>query len=172
MTTLVSRPSMLTARRLLGEWFTREEIAKPSDTQVPTEAINAMMAAICGGAGGLLALLKKKANVYAQIQAKLDLLRHAKVSLTEEQIRSFSKLMAASGEKSAELSHTMQKIRANKDLKSVKKELLHSDADYDLVLNELSALYHLQQAAIVTLESIIEDGHGMLVLLQENSPSA
>lgn len=127
--------------------------------------IDETVADIAGNSRVISAQLKEKTGVFAKIQASMDLLRYAKVSLDERQMNGFAAFMQSSEKESRALSAALQRIDECKDLNTVKNELLHNDADYDLIVHELKEISAFQQEALASLDAMIEKGNNMLSLL-------
>ena len=169
MVTLLSRTSLLNIESIY-DLFVKDD--KTLDT-VKTKAedtrkndIDSIMNAIQKDARIISALLKEKIKVYSQIQTRLDFLRRTKASLNDPQIESFAAFTALDRRKNIELMDILDKIKGSQDLKQVKKELLHNEADYELIYRNLAEFQNCQQMARACLNGMVEDGHKMLSLLQ------
>jgi len=113
----------------------------------------------------LKSLLKERKKVLVKIQALMDLRAYTKTPLNERQISLFSDFTGFYTEKAGALQETLKKIDFQKDLQTTKKELLHNQADYSMIMNELMSLSETQSDAICYLHSIIESGERTLQVL-------
>lgn len=140
----------------------QERASKENSEQVK---IDELMSYINEKNRSLKTLLKEKAKVVSKIQTVMDLRAYTKTPLNERQISSFSDFTGFYAEKAGALQETLKKIVHQKDLRITKKELLHNQADYSMIFNELKSLSDTQSDAIYVLHSIIESGERTLQAL-------
>jgi hypothetical protein len=113
----------------------------------------------------LKSLLKEKSNLLDKIQTLLDFRVYSKSPLSESQINSFTSFTGFYSEEAGVLQETLRKIDDEKDLRDTKKELLHNDADYSAIIEELKSFNDSQASAIGSLRNIIEVGNRTLQVL-------
>ncbi len=173
MLSLLSRPSVLSISYLAYEVFKNENkivyVIKSNNDEknfikLP-KSIDNMLVEVEDNTRNISLLLKERTKVVNKIETNLDFLRYAKINLNEKQVDSFASFVSYSGEQGLKLKQTLQKIESLKSLKNVKKELLHNDADYSLVYNELEQLNNYQFEAIACLNGIISAGENVLNIL-------
>ena len=110
-------------------------------------------------------LLKEKTKVIDKIQTQLDFRAYTKTPFNEYQMDSFTLFTGFYNQEASALQCALKKININKDLMSVKKELLHKEANYSAVIDELSMFSNNLGDAIVYLKGIIEEGNRTLQIL-------
>lgn len=104
----------------------------------------------------ITALLAEKNRAVSAIYTAMDTFAQARAILTETQITKFSNFVARSKLHGAALQDALQTIDARKGLNEVKKELLHKDADFAFVYNELKDIEHCQDRALTSLDAILD----------------
>jgi uncharacterized protein YlaN (UPF0358 family) len=110
-------------------------------------------------------LLKEKAKIVNKIQTMMDFLAMTRTPLNENQMDSFSSFTGLYAEEAETLQETLKRIDDQKNLDTAKKELLHKEADYSMVLDELRTFNETQNDAINVLRSIIDSGNKTLQAL-------
>lgn len=168
---LLTRPTTFDIDYLAYKLFCKEYkivvlIESEADSLTKSdEDIGMVMEDIAENSRAISARLKEKTMLFTKIQANMDLLRYAKINLNEHQMDSFARFTRSSEKESLALSATLQKLDAGKDLSMVKNELLHNDADYNLIYDELKEIDTLQQEALASLNGMISQADNMLQLL-------
>ncbi|MDR1640948.1 MAG: hypothetical protein LBT59_14735 [Clostridiales bacterium] len=110
-------------------------------------------------------LLKEKAKIINKIQTMMDFLAMTRTPLNEEQMESFASFTGLYAEEASYLQETLRKIDNQVSLNTTKKELLHKEADYSIILDELTSFKESQESAITVLRSIIDSGYRTLQAL-------
>ncbi len=110
-------------------------------------------------------LIKERSSAVAKIETRMDFLRHAKKSLTEEQINGFAKFMESYEKSDKELKQVLDFINSKKYLTDAQKEILKEKSDCNIVCGELSQILNSQTTAIVNLNSIISEAGTVVELL-------
>ncbi len=129
------------------------------------ENIGSLMSEIYSNNHELSKRLKEKNRVFAQIQAKLDFMQCLKKHLSENHIRLFAQFTMSSAQKGAQLSKALEGLLSKEHVAMVQKELLHSQADYTLIQQSLTAICRQQQEALKSLQEINGEAFEMLQLL-------
>jgi hypothetical protein len=95
----------------------------------------------------------------------MDFLAMTRTPLNEEQMESFASFTGLYAEEASYLQETLRKIDNQVSLNTTKKELLHKEADYSIILDELTSFKESQESAITVLRSIIDSGYRTLQAL-------
>ena len=127
--------------------------------------INDIIASIEDNARNICNLVKEKSKSAEKISANLDFFRLTRQCLSCEQITSFASFSKISTKDSHMLKATLREIAALRSLSTIKKELLHTHTDLDLVYNELQIIFDLQCDALSYLEEILNSSDQLLKLL-------
>lgn len=127
--------------------------------------INELIAAIDEKNRSLKNLLKEKTKVIDKIQTLLDFRAYTKKPLNETQLDSFTSFTGFYNQKAGALQSALLKIDADKELMASKRELLHREANYTAIINELTSFSENLSDAIRYLRGIIEFGNSMLQVL-------
>ena len=136
----------------------------PRRAAATPEQINEMIASIEDNTRQIYILAKEKNKIAEKIAASLDFLRLSKRYLSQDQIGSFANFSNISEKKSRTLKQVLQEIDTLKSLDTVKRELLHTNSDLNLVYDELEAILELQRRALGCLEDIISSGKALMQL--------
>jgi uncharacterized protein YlaN (UPF0358 family) len=110
-------------------------------------------------------LLKEKAKILNKLQTMMDFLAMTRTPLNENQMDSFSSFTGLYAEEAGALQETLKRIDDQKSLDTTKKELLHKEADYSMILDELTSFHDTQEDAINVLRNIIDSGNRTLQAL-------
>ena len=137
----------------------------PNHAVATPNHINDMIASIEDNTRQIYTLAKEKSKIAEKISASLDFLRLSKKYLSREQIDSFTSFSNTSERNSRTLKQVLQEIDKLKSLDTVKRELLHTDSDLDLVYCELEAVLELQRFAQRCLEDVLSSGKALMRLL-------
>ncbi|MDR1558598.1 MAG: hypothetical protein LBS84_02660 [Clostridiales bacterium] len=110
-------------------------------------------------------LLKEKTKVIDKIQTLLDFRVYTKKPFDDAQLDSFTRFTGFYNQEAGALQDTLLKIDTDKELMAAKKELLHKEANYTAVIDELSSFNDSLSDAIRYLRGIIEFGNSTLQVL-------
>ncbi|MCL2617333.1 MAG: hypothetical protein FWD96_06790 [Defluviitaleaceae bacterium] len=138
----------------------------PRNVAATPSHINEMIASIEDNTREIYIRMREKSKMSERISASLDFLRLSKKYLSREQIESFTMFSDISEKNSRSLKHIMLEIAAIKSLDAVKKELLHTNTDLDLVYDKLGSVIELQRSALSCLRDVLRSGEGLLGLLR------
>lgn len=136
----------------------RDKITKAAD-------VDEAMKALEQNTRTIKTLLKDKNRIVGKIQTALDLRAYAKSPLDESQVNAFADFTALYAEEGGQLQDALTYIDDNKDLMTAKKEILHNQTDYEVVLREINAISDSQSNAIDRLTNIIGAGEAVLTKL-------
>ena len=169
MLTLLTQTPSASVNILTYEVFGRKSdriyvVDAPRKTAATPDHINDMIASIEDNTRQIYILAKEKNKMAEKIAANLDFLRLSKKYLSHEQIGSFASYSNISERNSQTLRHVLQEIDTLKSLEAVKRELLHTNTDLDLVYDELEAILELQRRALSCLEDVISSGKALMEL--------
>jgi hypothetical protein len=132
---------------------------------VTSDNINAMITSIEDNTREIYLLMRARSKLTEKVSASLDFLRLSRRYLSRKQIESFARFTSVLENNSTTLGELLVEIATLKSLDAVKKELLHTNTDLNLVYNELNSVLELQQRALFCLEDIQEAGDDLLRLL-------
>ena len=110
-------------------------------------------------------LLKEKTKLLDRIQTLLDFRVYTKAPFNETQMDSFTNFTGFYNNEVCALQNTLKKIDADKDLIAAKRELLHKEANYTAVIDELTSFSNSLSDAIGYLHEIIEYSNNTLQVL-------
>jgi len=110
-------------------------------------------------------LLKEKSKVLDRIQTVLDFCAYTQTPFTESQISSFTRFISLYNMEAGALQATLRKINSEKELFAAKKELLHKEADFNSIIEELASFSDSMSEAISYLRGIVELGNSTLKIL-------
>ena len=110
-------------------------------------------------------LLKEKTKVIDRIQTQLDFRVYTKAPFNKNQMDSFTHFTGFYCQEASALQSALKRIDTDKVLMSAKKELLHNEANYSAVIDELSMFSNNLNDAIRYLQGIIDLGNRTLQIL-------
>jgi hypothetical protein len=172
LVTLVSRSATADVAKIAYEIFHNESrvtcVVKhktATDEAQKKQDINDAMVLMEDGTRHISRLLKERRSLYADIQERFASASRARASFDEGQIERFAAFTALSESQNTTIREYLTRINSQKDLNAVKKELLHNNADYDLILNELDVFNDFQNETSSLLENVIAEGRAFMELL-------
>ena len=169
MLSLLTQPTTARVNILTYDVFGKKSdriyvVDAPRCAAATPDHINEMIASIEDNTRQIYIMAKEKNKIAEKIAANLDFLRLSKRYLSHEQIESFASFSNISERNSRTLRQVLQEIDALKSLDAVKRELLHTNSDLNLVYDELEAILELQRRALGCLEDIIGSGKALMRL--------
>ena len=127
--------------------------------------IDELIGAISSQTRNLKNLLKEKTSVIDKLQTLLDFRAYTRKPLNEFQLNSFTRFTGFYNQEAGALQNTLRKIDADKELMTAKKELLHKEANFIAIIDELTSFSNSLDDAASYLRSIIELGNSTLQVL-------
>ncbi|MCL2852376.1 MAG: hypothetical protein FWE20_04980 [Defluviitaleaceae bacterium] len=169
MLSILTQPSFASVETITYDLLGRKSdlyvVNTPRHTAATPDRINQMIASIEDNTRQIYTLAKEKSKIAEKIAANLDFLRLSKKYLSREQIGSFVSFSGISEKNSHTLKQVLQEIDTLKSLDAVKRELLHTNTDLDLVYGELEAILDLQRSALRCFEDVLISGRELMQLL-------
>ena len=107
----------------------------------------------------LMNLLKEKSKVLDRIQTQLDFRAYARKPFNSAQLDSFIRFTGFYNREAGALQNALRKINADKELIAAKKELLHREANYTAIIDELTSFNNCLSDAIDYLRDIVDFGN-------------
>ncbi|MDR1065892.1 MAG: hypothetical protein LBL35_00440 [Clostridiales bacterium] len=166
---LVSRSPAADAAKIAYEIFHNENKAMcavkrkaPADDEKTRRNISEAMEYIENGTIRLSRLLRERAAVYDGIERRLRDKSRARTRFDEAEVERFARFVEYAESQNAAINERLRAIGSKRDFKAVKEELLHNDADYDLILNKLNLFNGFQREAADALEDAIDEGRAFL----------
>lgn len=165
---LLSHPSLLRFDAIAYEILKSQQkiIYAIQKEKAPDESeikkIEDSLAAIGDNSREITELMKDKKKTVAKIQTALDLKAYTRSSMNEEQIALFRTFHSNMNEEASILQEALQKIDNKKDLALAKKEILHTNADYELIYRELNEIAEHQRDVVFSLNNMIDCGQKTL----------
>ena len=165
---LLSRPSLLRIDMIAYEVYKSQQkiilVLKQviNRENIGPEQIESALADIGNNTREISELLKEKNKITARLETTMDLMAYTRSSLDGEQMAMFRDFHSGLNEESPRIQEALRKIDERKDLTMATQEILHTDANYDFIYDELSAICYYQDDVKMSLNGIIENGQKAL----------
>lgn len=135
------------------------------DTEAKPGDIDQAMAGMEENSRTITSLLKERSAALTKLEAKMDLLSHAGVTLNGEQMTNYAEFMSKYHEDAIEFNGLLKSMEGAKNLNIVQKEILNEDTDYNLVIDQLNRIIDTQHLAIDNLSRTVLEGETLLEML-------
>jgi Asp-tRNA(Asn)/Glu-tRNA(Gln) amidotransferase B subunit len=107
-------------------------------------------------------LLRERAATMSKLNARMELLSHARIALSENQMAGYAAFMSDSRKNAQELSRLLNTVEDSKNLNIVQKEIMRKDTDYNEIMNQIGQMIASQNQAIDNLSQTIYEGETLL----------
>ncbi len=172
---LLSKPNFVCVSALAYDIFTEDNKLVCVIKKEPEEInagiviaeINETLKEIQNNSKIINELLIEKNKIMCKIDTSLNLMRYAKKTLNDEQIKTYKTFMEKYYSETEAIKKSLEAIDKKKNLNAVKNEVLHNNiCDYAIAYDELKAMKDCQDDVILRLESVIENGVSIFQTLE------
>lgn len=132
------------------------------------EDVNQAMAGMEENAELITYLLRERAATLSKIEARMDVLSHARISLSEEQISGYAAFMINYRKNTRDFGLLIETMEGRKNLNIVQKEIMNENTDYNQIINQLGEIISAQSHAIDSLSMTICEGQALLEGISEH----
>lgn len=158
---LLSRPAILNVSYLAYQVLKVQNqiicVSKRDEEEEIIEAtdIDDVLAEIENNKRVITTLLKEKEKFVAKIQSLMDVFSYSKITLKEEQMKTFGDFSDNYSSQNVELHNIIVKLEDDTEINKVKKEFFKKDTNLRIIYTNLKKILNYQLQAIKVLENII-----------------
>ncbi|MDR1532582.1 MAG: hypothetical protein LBS62_10470 [Clostridiales bacterium] len=126
------------------------------------EQIYSTLANIEDNTRKITSMLVEKNKAVRGVYSAMEGFAQVRAALNDTQINTFASFVSVSKDHEEALRASLQTIDSRKGLSEVKRELLHKNADFAFVYNELKTIESCQRRALSSLDAILQAAGGCL----------
>jgi len=103
-------------------------------------------------------LLRERVTTLGKLEAKMDILSHARIPLNEEQMARYATFMSNYRKSARDFSLILKAVEGGKNLNIIQKEIMSENTDYNQIMGQLGEIISAQNQAIDNLSQTICEG--------------
>jgi len=126
-----------------------------SGAQATPEDIDQAMAGMEDNSKLITYLLRERAATLSKLEARMDVLGHARIPLDDRQITEYAAFMSDYRRSARNFSLLLKAVEGGKNLSIVQKEIMNENTDYNQIMGQLGEIISTQVKAIDNLSLTI-----------------